>query len=268
MTSPANASSKAAALSMPKKPRLSVVFATRNRRQMVQETIEAVRRECAGMPYEIVIVDGLSTDGTSEYLAAQPDVAHIREERLEGCCRAFDKGFRAARAELVFWINDDVALSPGCLARAVAFMDAPENADVGIGALPLSTSAERLDVFVFNCCGYPPVPYADMGVIRRGTLKDVGYLTLDFKRFGWDPDLSLKVWALGQRVAVVSGAEITHSFSTTTCASRTNICGTRTPACWNAAGTGARRDWPKWPGRPKPCARPRPTCTPSTRRSC
>lgn len=212
MTSPANAPSLAAALSMPKKPRLSVVFATRNRRQMVQETIEAVRRECAGMPYEIVIVDGLSTDGTSEYLAAQPDVAHIREERLEGCCRAFDKGFRAARAELVFWINDDVALSPGCLARAVAFMDAPGNADVGIGALPLSTSAERLDVFVLNCCCYPPVPYADMGVIRRSTLKDVGYLTLAFKRFGWDPDLSLKVWVRGQRVAVVSGAEITHFF--------------------------------------------------------
>ncbi|OIO05537.1 MAG: hypothetical protein AUJ49_01160 [Desulfovibrionaceae bacterium CG1_02_65_16] len=193
-------------------PKLSIVFATRNRLRLLEETIAAVRGECAGISYEIVVVDGLSSDGSSEFLAAQPDVAHILEERLEGCCRAFDKGFRAARGELVCWINDDVALSPGCLARAVAYMDDPANAGVGIGALPLSTSAERQDVYVINCTGQPPVPYADMGVIRGEALRSVGYLTTAFRRFGWDPDLSLKVWAGGWRVGIVPGARVTHFF--------------------------------------------------------
>lgn len=194
-------------------PQISIVFATRNRLAMLRDTVDSIRRECGkSIPYEIVVVDGLSSDGTGEYLVAQPDVVHVREERLEGCCRAFDKGFRAARGNLVCWLNDDVALSAGCLDKAVQFMNDPGNSDVGIGAFPASTSSTELSTFVLNCCGYPPLPFADMGVIRRSTLEKVDYLNSRYKRFGWDPDLSLKVWAAGQRVAVVPGVEITHYF--------------------------------------------------------
>ncbi|WP_279343224.1 glycosyltransferase [Fundidesulfovibrio terrae] len=195
-----------------KHPLVSVVFATRDRLALLRSVIDEIRWELAGIPYEIVVVDGLSSDGTTQYLQAQPDVVHVLEERLEGCCKAFDKGFRAARGEFVAWINDDVSISRGAMRVMLDFMRSSEGAGTGLGAFPVSASARHRERFVLNYFGYPPVPYADMGMIRSPLLRECGYITSEFKRFGWDPDLSLKVWERGFEVRVCHGACITHFF--------------------------------------------------------
>ena len=69
------------------------------------------------------------------------------------------------------------------------FLRDPVNRRVGLGAFPASTSADRLDLHVLNCFGYPPVPFADMGMLRGELLRELGYLDTGFTRFGWDPDL-------------------------------------------------------------------------------
>lgn len=198
-------------------PTLSVVFATMNRLAHVQSTIDSLRRELDGKhSYEIVVVDGNSTDGTTQYLrtmAAQAPVRLIQEDTPRGCCYAFDLGLRAARGHWVSWINDDVDITPGAFDKMLSFMTNPANAGVGIGAFPNSASRDALHTFVVRGVWEFPAVYADFGCIRRSLLEELGFLDLAFRKYGWDPDLSLRVWDKGLRVVPCEGANIIHYFA-------------------------------------------------------
>ncbi|MDO9632863.1 MAG: glycosyltransferase, partial [Humidesulfovibrio sp.] len=195
-------------------PRISVVFPTRNRLDYLRRAVESLLAELSGRyEHELVIVDGGSTDGTLEYLAGFPTVRVVHEDAPRGCCYAFDLGLRAARGEWVCWLNDDVEVLPGAFDAMLAFMTAPENAQVGMGAFPSSRSRQEQDTFVVRGVWDHPVVYADFGFLRRELLADLGYLDLGFRKFSWDPDLALRVWERGLRVAPCPGAHVVHFFA-------------------------------------------------------
>lgn len=195
-------------------PSISVVFATRNRLDYLRRTVQSLLRELSGRyAYELVIVDGGSTDGTLEYLADIASVRVVHEDAPRGCCYAFDLGLRAARGHWVCWLNDDIEMTPGAFDAMLAFMTAPENAQVGMGAFPSSRSRQERDSFVVRGVWDHPVVYADFGFLRRELLADLGYLDLGFRKFAWDPDLALRVWERGLRVAPCPGAHVVHFFA-------------------------------------------------------
>ena len=79
----------------------------------LQETLESVRSQ--GYPrLEHIVVDGGSTDGTLELLAAAPDVRWISEPD-EGRVDAVNKGLRMATGDIVAWLNADDRYEPCAL---------------------------------------------------------------------------------------------------------------------------------------------------------
>lgn len=92
---------------------LTVVIPTYNRRNMLQDLVESLRRQtCATDRYEILIVSDGSTDGTDE-LYATPLVSPItrmvrQEKRGFGLSRARNLGTRLAQGRLVMFIDDDM----------------------------------------------------------------------------------------------------------------------------------------------------------------
>jgi len=99
--------------------KLSIVFGTYNRYDMVVELIESIRQRVE-TPYEIVIADGGSTDGTREWLVEQPDVVIIGERSLNGAVDAYNKAFSIAAGEFVAHLNDDCLLVDDSLDAACA----------------------------------------------------------------------------------------------------------------------------------------------------
>ena len=97
---------------------LSIVFGTYNRMAYLVDCIESIRVSAGHLGYEIIVVDGGSTDGSREYLATQPDVVFLGERTLEGAIKAFNKGFSLARGWAVCNINDDIIFIGDCLGRA------------------------------------------------------------------------------------------------------------------------------------------------------
>lgn len=91
---------------------VSIVVPTYNRLSRLQCCIDKIRRN-AVCPKEIIVVDGGSTDGTREWLAAQSDLRVILEAQREGAVAAFNKGFRIATGCYVMWLNDDAYQLPG-----------------------------------------------------------------------------------------------------------------------------------------------------------
>jgi len=86
--------------------KLSVITPSFNSIRYIAQCLDSVRYVCRGLDYEHIVVDGLSNDGTLEYLQAQPDIDLIAEPD-SGMYDALNKGVRLASGEIICHLNSD-----------------------------------------------------------------------------------------------------------------------------------------------------------------
>jgi O-antigen biosynthesis protein len=178
---------------------VSIVIPTYNRFDRLTRCVDNIRRQVR-QPHKVIVVDGGSTDGTRDWLAQQNDLSVILEPRREGAVRAFNKGFRAATGLYVMWLNDDAFPLPGAIEAAVAMIERPDLADLGMVAFYHNWHNERnvldrvrVNGDTYEMCHVRGYPYANFGLIRRSLLERVGFADERYYFFGFDPDLSLKI---------------------------------------------------------------------------
>ncbi len=90
-------------------PRVVAVVVTWNRRDLLQESLAALRAQTL-RPVAIVVVDNASTDGTSDLLAGAPDLDVVRLTRNTGGAGGFAAGLERAlqhEPELLWLLDDD-----------------------------------------------------------------------------------------------------------------------------------------------------------------
>ena len=95
--------------------KLSIVIPVRNEAQTVIPLLERVRAVDCGMPKELIVVDGASTDGTRDALRALPaadDLLLVFEEAARGKGRAVRTGFERATGDIVMVQDADLELDP------------------------------------------------------------------------------------------------------------------------------------------------------------
>lgn len=95
-----------------------MVVPTFNELSAVPELLERMRRSLPGAAY--IFVDNASTDGTVEFLAAQPDVRLIRHERNLGYGQSILDGMRAGDGEFILHLDADLEYFPEDLPALVA----------------------------------------------------------------------------------------------------------------------------------------------------
>ncbi|MCU1450960.1 MAG: glycosyl transferase family 2, partial [Acidimicrobiales bacterium] len=103
----------------------SVVVATRNRAERVGRLLAALEAQSGAAPFEVVIVDDASTDGTSELVEARRSstpfpLSVIRLDRHSGPAAARNAGWRSALAPLIVFIDDDCTPDARWLAALTA----------------------------------------------------------------------------------------------------------------------------------------------------
>ena len=202
-------------------PTLSIVTGTFSRRPHLHQMITSLRLNIPrGIEYEIIIVDGGSTDGTPEWCAAQDNIRLIQQGELRGAIDAFCEGARAARGDYVLLANDDIVFEQGSILRAllhleehptcgaIAFEDnrrAPGYEHIAgfkVQTMQVSKDGELVDV-----------PYAQVGLFRRWLGDACGWWGADDDAFlghtyGGDNYLSARIWEAGYTVDAVPGARI------------------------------------------------------------
>jgi glycosyltransferase involved in cell wall biosynthesis len=96
-------------------PPITVITPSYNQAAYIRRTIESVlSQNVPGLEY--LIFDAGSTDGTREILAEYQSRAAIVIEPDKGQADAVNKGLRAARGEVIGWLNsDDVYYDGACL---------------------------------------------------------------------------------------------------------------------------------------------------------
>ncbi|MFB6185582.1 MAG: glycosyltransferase family 2 protein [Halobacteriaceae archaeon] len=95
-------------------PRFSIVTPSYNHAQYLEQTIESVKAQ-GTEDVEHIVVDGDSTDGTTDLLRRHEDDYELRwvSEPDRGQTHALNKGIRMAEGEYLGWQNADDYYLPG-----------------------------------------------------------------------------------------------------------------------------------------------------------
>jgi GDP-L-fucose synthase len=190
-------------------PNVAIVFGTYNRRALLERAVASVRHAIRpGTTYEIVVVDGGSTDGSREWLAAQDDVVLIGQRGpLTGAVRAFNLGFGYAvdrGIPFVAHLNDDAEIvTEHALSLAIDKL----HQDPKIGEVAFAFDLHR-DGWRFDYVNGKL--YANYGVIRTEAGKEVARMQGDrsgrdwwnpiYRTYGADTEFGVWLWKLGWTV--------------------------------------------------------------------
>jgi len=214
-------------------PRASVVIVNHNGGDLVLQAVRSVLGQT--LPdVELVLVDNASSDGSYERVAAldlaRERVCLIRSERNLGCAGGRNRGSRAARGDVIAYLDDDAIASPRWMESTVSmFAAAPQ---VGIVA---STSLFLRNPRLINSLGgfmnlqgypadqglgeplesFPPSrePLYAMGnglVVRRALFQRLGGFDDTYKNYFEDADFCLRARLAGHAIALNESEPLLH----------------------------------------------------------
>jgi GT2 family glycosyltransferase/2-polyprenyl-3-methyl-5-hydroxy-6-metoxy-1,4-benzoquinol methylase/tetratricopeptide (TPR) repeat protein len=103
-------------------PLTSIVLVTHNAWAYTRECLSSIRMR-TDEPYELIVVDNGSTDGTPEFLERMEDVRLIKNGENRGFPTAANQGIRAARGDVVVLLNNDTLVTTGWLRRMLEALE-------------------------------------------------------------------------------------------------------------------------------------------------
>jgi GT2 family glycosyltransferase len=197
-------------------PAVSVVVSTFNRAHDLERTLPATLRQHLDAPYEVVVVDNASTDGTADVIRRlQARFPHLRAEyeASRGAACGRNRGIQASRAPIIAITDDDTEVTLDWLAQMLAtFEKHPDIAYVGGRVLPQWSG--RPPAWLTRA-HWGPLAIVDYGHqrlslgrdrplclltanfgVRRTALDRVGLFEPAFRRCQ-DHELQLRMWTAG-----------------------------------------------------------------------
>jgi GT2 family glycosyltransferase len=191
---------------------ISVILPVRNGMPYLEEQLRALAAQICDEPWEVVIADNGSTDGSlafsSAWAGTHPNVTVVDASGLVGASAARNAGVAVARGEyLAFCDADDVVLA-GWLNGCVAAL---RTADLAAGrfdfwslnmippALPVRAATRQL--------GFLPAGLGANLAVRRGPFEEVGGFDERFVP-GEDIDLCWRLQLRGFTFAEAPGAVV------------------------------------------------------------
>jgi len=218
-------------------PAVTVVIPNFNGWRFLPTCLDSLRRQTL-QNHEVIVVDNGSTDGSVELLAQRyPEVqVIIPRDNRSFFSGAVNAGIRAARADVVFLLNNDTEADERCLEALLAGLDAhPEcgmaaakmrlfdRRDVlnaagdfyGADGIPGNLGVWEADVGQYDGVTYVFSPCGGAAAYRKSLFADVGGFDEDFIGYCEDVDLGWRAQLAGYRCLFVPGAVVYHRLSAT-----------------------------------------------------
>mgnify|MGYP000850509968 CR=1 FL=1 len=225
---------------MAKLSRVSVAVLSWNGRHHLETCLEALEsQEDPGLPWEILVLDNGSSDGTAAWLRSRhPSVRLIESPVNLGFCAGNNRLVAEARGDAVALLNNDTRPRPGWLAELVrALAEAPPEVAVASGLI-VDWAEERLDfargAMTFDGHAFQldfrrplgdvelpaegeDLPFGCGGnlLIRRESFLAAGGFDESYFAYLEDVDLGWRLLAGGERVIFAPRAVVAHRSSAT-----------------------------------------------------
>jgi glucosyl-dolichyl phosphate glucuronosyltransferase len=204
---------------------VTVILSTFNRASLLGPAIERLLKHASSStPFELVVVDNNSTDGTRDVIhrhmpAAAGRLRYVFEGR-QGLSHARNAGIRAARADIVAFTDDDVRVGDDWVGVIKATFDEHPDVDcVGGRTLPVWPSPPPEWLTRQHWVG--PLALQDYGeapfiveaqralclaganfAFRKRVFERIGVFSPDFPR-SQDTELMIRFWLSGARALYV-----------------------------------------------------------------
>lgn len=229
--------------------KLSVAIVNYNAGYRLRQCIESIARHAPSVPYEVLVVDNDSKDGSADFLASWPDprVRLVRNAHNLGFTGGYNQAFGLTTGEYFLFFNADQMATPGFFDTLVRHMD--EDPSLG-GATGHSTSPRGdfekylnrfprpYDLYLTNFvprekaernAGYRryhmlgedfsgpvevPQPAGGCLLVRRALFPD-GLMSPEFGIFFSDVEVARRIHAQGKRIVVYPDAPFVHDHNWT-----------------------------------------------------
>lgn len=224
---------------------LSICIVSYKASALLKECLSSIYQNQPAVPFEVIVVDNHSDDGTLEMLrSCFPQVKALELPANQGYTRPMNDALKAANGRYLVQLNPDTLILPGALERLVSFMDShPEagictpkvlNRDGTLQKQCRRSAARPWDAFTYfsglakryprsrRFAGYL-MTYLDENeineveavsgscmVIRREVIDDIGYLDELFFAYQEDADFCFRARQAGWRIYYVPDAQIIH----------------------------------------------------------
>lgn len=160
--------------------------------------VESVRRSVGNLSYEIIIVDGGSTDGSLDWLRKQQDINLIEHGELRGIGVSYTDGFKECEGEYVIPANDDVEFVDMSIMASVVYMQ--EHPTCGEGCFRQNRYTDDYTLEYIEAHDKSGmrlvVPYGQVCIIPRWLGERLGWWQ-DYKSYAGDTHLGCLVWESG-----------------------------------------------------------------------
>ncbi|WP_026143047.1 MULTISPECIES: glycosyltransferase family 2 protein [unclassified Thioalkalivibrio] len=160
---------------------LDVVVVNWNGGGQLVEAVETVMANAAGLVGRVVVVDNGSTDGSADKVAGMAGVEVIRAGANLGFGAACNLGAREGGSPYILFLNPDTRVGRESLSVPLAFMERPENSDVGICGIQLRDEADGVSC---SCSRFPTFTRLLSGAL--GVEKLPGFRAAGIKMAEWD----------------------------------------------------------------------------------
>ena len=228
-------------------PVVSIIIVSWNTREMTLEAIRSCIAETRETPYELIVVDNASSDGSAEAIAAEfPDLdLFMAETENHGFAKANNLAALHAKGEYLLLLNPDTVTLDGAIDKLVAFAGTHPNAGIWGGKTyfgdktTLNTTSIFKEITLWSLMaqalglsgllrripGMAPEAYTpdqfeterpvDMVsgcffLIRRDLWAELEGFDLDYGMYGEEADLCRRVKARGHQPMYTPEAKIVH----------------------------------------------------------
>lgn len=208
-----------------------IVIVNWNGRELLPACLGAALGQRYDAPFDVVVVDNLSTDGSVAFLQERFPRVRVLVNDANNYCRANNRGAAMVGSEFVALLNTDAEPGPDWLARLVECLRADPRCGAATGLVRFadgrinSTGIETLPGFHwrdrdFGSAAHEVRPSGEVEgvsgcavVWRRQCWQDLGGLDEDFEMYYEDVDASLRARARGWRLRYCQAAEVTHGYN-------------------------------------------------------
>lgn len=182
----------------------SIIIPTYNRLPILQKCLQAMEAQDFTEPYEIVVVDDGSTDGTVEFLQSHTtEFPHVRlfQQNHEGAAIARNTGIDVAQGETIVFIDSDLVVTPVFLSSHAKALAGSDRA---------FTYGRVINTSNFENPTSEPIKITDLSnaffatgnvAIAKHWLIEAGKFDTSFRQYGWeDLELGVRLKNLGLKL--------------------------------------------------------------------
>ena len=210
---------------------VSIVIPVFNQLEYTHACLASLQTVEEQTPFEVIIVDDWSTDGTAEVLPQLKGITYLRNERNCGFVISCNRGAEKARGKYLVFLNNDTLVTPGWLSALVdTFVEEPDAGIVGSKLLyPDGRLQEAGGIIWRDASGWNYGKSDDPGNPEYNYLREVDYCSAAalmvpkalFQSLGGfdsryapgyyeDTDLAFKVRRAGYKVLYQPLSEVIH----------------------------------------------------------